>query len=310
MRWLSDLCQNMSLDGIWIGEDIDRPHDVFIMTSIALLRTSAAKVGIGITSPLIRNLSTTARAAVALQELGLGRFILGLGVGGLRDLAEKGITVERPSELLKDAADLLRRVWSGEKVTSSRGFTLDEYSLRRCLQTPIYFGVRGPRLLKLAGEVADGVIISGPRRYIEKATALVKEGLKRRRERPPNAFDIVVWVPTILIRHGEDLNLARETVALVAADAPEQIIEMAEIDRAEVQTVREAVFRVGVKEAARLVTEDLLRDFSIYGDEGQICQSFHSLAKYGVNKVVFGPPYGRNWRNAATDVVGAWRNQT
>ena len=164
--------------------------------------------------------------------------------------------------------------------------------------------------MKLAGEVADGVIISGPRRYIEKATALVREGLERRRERPPNTFDIVVWVPTILIRHGEDLNLARETVALVAADAPKQIIEMAEIDREKVQAVHEAVFKFGVKEAARLVTEDLLKDFSLYGDEEQICQSFRSLAKYGVNKVVFGPPYGRDWRNAAIDVVGAWRNQT
>jgi len=309
MRWLSDLCQEMSLDGLWIGEDIGRPHDVFVLASLALLRTSSTKVGIGITSPLIRNISTTARAAVGLQELGSGRFILGLGVGGLHDLAEGGIVVDRPRALLKEASGLLRSIWSGEKVTSTGRFPLQRYAIRTGLQTPIYLGVRGPRLLELAGEVADGVILSGPRLYRERAVALVRDGVGKRRGQPSAPFEIVVWVPTILVRRPQDLALARETVALMIADTPRQILEMSEIDPERVQPIRDAVFRSGVKEAAGLVAEDLLSEFCIAGDREQICQSFHSLERYGVSKVVFGPPFGREWRSAVVEVVEAWRDQ-
>jgi len=305
--WLASLSDEMNVYRIWVGEDIDSLHDVFAFVSIFLLKTKSTKVGIGITSPLIRNISTIARASAGLKELDHEeRFTLGLGIGGLQDLAKKGLTADKPLEILKDATNLLRRIWSGEKVTSSGRFNLDDYSAKCNFNIPIYFGARGPKLLELAGEIADGVIISGPRSYIERATNIVRDGLKRRKL--AKNFTTVVWIPTVLIKDGKGMEMAREVVAVVVSDTPKRVLELCKIDEEKAQRVRDAVSKLGVKKASELVDEELIRDFSIFGDAREICEDFLSLERYGVGEVVFGPPYGLNWKDSIESVVREWRS--
>ncbi|MCP8304880.1 MAG: LLM class flavin-dependent oxidoreductase [archaeon] len=304
--WLASLAEETKLYRIWVGEDIDNLHDIFTLTSIFLLKTSLTKVGIGITSPLIRNITTIARATAGLMELDSEeRFTLGLGIGGLQDLARKGLAAEKPLQILRDASYLLRRIWLGEKVTYSGRFTLDGYSARCKFKIPIYFGARGPKLLELAGEIADGVIISGPRSYIEKATGLVKKGLERSND-PHRSFNMVVWLPTVLIEDGKGMAMAREVVSIVVSDTPKKVLKLSRIDEERTQKVRDAVSRFGVKKASELVTEDLIRDFSIFGNAQEICEDFHSLGKFGVDEVVFGPPYGLDWKSSILNVSKAW----
>ena len=307
VNWLTSFSDEMSVYGIWVGEDIDSLHDVFTLVSIFLLKTKSTKVGIGITSPLIRNISTIARASAGLRELDhKERFMLGLGIGGLQDLAKKGLVADKPLQIIKDAANLLRRIWLGEKVTSVGRFNLNNYSAKCDFNIPIYFGARGPKLLELAGEMADGVIISGPRSYIERATSIVKEGLKRRKL--DKNFTTVVWVPTILIKDGKGIEMAREVVAIVVADTPKRVLELCKIDEEKAQKVRNAVLKLGVKEASKLVDEELIRDFSIFGDAREVCKDFLSLEKYGVDEAVFGPPYGLSWKDSIESVVREWRS--
>lgn len=306
VNWLTSFSDEMNVYGIWVGEDIDSLHDVFTLVSIFLLKTKSTKVGIGITSPLIRNISTIARASAGLRELDhKERFMLGLGIGGLQDLAKKGLVADKPLQIIKDAANLLRRIWLGEKVTSVGRFNLNNYSAKCDFNIPIYFGARGPKLLELAGEMADGVIISGPRSYIERATSIVKEGLKRRTL--DKNFTTVVWVPTILIKDGKGIEMAREVVAIVVADTPKRVLELCKIDEEKAQKVRNAVLKLGVKEASKLVDEELIRDFSIFGDAQEVCKDFLSLGKYGVDEAVFGPPYGLSWKDSIESVVREWR---
>ncbi len=305
--WFSSLAEKTNIHGIWVGEDIDRAHDVFTLTSLAILNTSNAKVGIGITSPLVHNISTIARASATLQEIAAGRFRLGLGVGGLRDLAKKHIEIDNPRRILLDAANLLRRVWLKEAVTYRGRFPLEDYSIRFApsFGIPIYFGARGSKLLELAGEVADGVIVSGPRKYVESAVASVRRGIDKRKEQD-RPFRIVAWLPTILIHKKEDMAMAKETVAIVAADTPQSIIEASKIESERTEKIREAVAKLGPRKASRYVTEELIEDFSICGNAGRIVQAFRSMTKHGVNEVVFGPPYGRSWREAAVELMKAW----
>jgi 5,10-methylenetetrahydromethanopterin reductase len=267
-------------------------------------------VGIGITSPLIRNISSIARAVVTLTEIGGDdRFILGLGVGGLQDLAKLGLTVEKPSVLLRDAVNLLRRVWRGETVTyKGEHFQLEHYHARYGLgyQIPIYLGVRGPKLLELAGEIADGAILSGPKNYLTKAVDQVKKGM-RRSEKPERAFKLVVWVPTMVTETKQDVNLVKKIVAIVLADTPTNVLEMAELDTEKVTGIKKAFQRFGVEKAARLVTEELIRETTIHGSSQQICDAFESLEDLGVDEVVFGPPYGANRERAMRQLAEAWR---
>jgi len=306
---LSKLAQRMSINRLWIGEDMAGAYDVFTVASIILLQSSSVNVGIGITSPLIRNISTIARASVSLAEIGGDkRFRLGLGVGGLQDLAKLGITLKNPERLMRNATTLLKSMWNGEKLSfKDSNFVLENYYNGYGLgyDIPIYFGVRGPKLLKLAGEIADGVILSGPKTYLQKAVKLVSSSI-RKSPQPTRNFQFVVWIPTMLIEKPKDLNIVKRTVAFVLADTPRKVVEMAELNQDRVENIKKTFRDHGLEKALQLVTRDLIEEATIHGNSRQICDAFKSFEKLGVQEVIFGPPYGANPEAAVTKLAKTW----
>lgn len=292
----SKLAERGSLNCIWIREDLNAQREIFTVASTILLETSKVKVGIGITSPLVRNISTIARAAATLGQIGRGRFRLGFDAA-------------RPNALMRDAATLLRKIWRGETVTfTSDRFRLNNYYARykAGFATPIYLGVRGPKILELAGEIADGVILSGPKRYIEKAVAIVDQGLRKRR-RSRKSFRFVVRVPTVIVDKKSDLNLAREAVATILADTPKVVLEMAEIAQEKVKPIKAMMAEKGVKGASRIIADDLLQEIAVYGSPEEITHDLKSLEKYGIDEAIFGPPYGREPAKAIGEMAQVWK---
>lgn len=302
------LAEKGSYHRLWIGEDIDKPHDVFVQASYALQK-SHLNMGVGITSVYVRNISNIARAAASLAETGDGRFTLGIGIGGIRNLAEMGIAPKKPVRTMHDATLLLKRIWKGETITfNSDSFHLKNYFARFGLgqKIPIYYGVRGPRLLESAGEVADGVIMSGPKSYVKRAAETVRSGIRKsgRRERD---VSLVVWIPTILVQRREDLELARRTVAFVLADTPKSVLHLSKINVETAREVKKTCEQKGIDAATELVTDGMLGDMIFHGSAQELCESFLSLQKCGVDEVVFGPPFGADWQLAIDEVARAWR---
>lgn len=310
---LSGVAEKHSVHRVWIGEDITMPHDVFVAASAILLRFNKLNVGIGITSPLVRNVSTIARAAASLSEVGdLNRFTIGLGVGGLQDLSRLGVKITNAQDTLRNAAALLKRMWEGETLSFNKeSFRFRHYHPRYALgrQLSIFFGVRGPKLLRLAGEVGDGVILSGPKTYIKKAIHIVQEGI-RKSERPARNFQFVLWVPTVLVEKLGDLTLVKNTIVFVLADTPREVLELAGLKSDEVNEIREVYQKHGIARASKLVTPILLEEFVIHGDSRQILENFEAFEKSGINEVVFGPPYGASPQTAVNKLAESWRRHS
>ncbi|MBS7622263.1 LLM class flavin-dependent oxidoreductase [Candidatus Bathyarchaeota archaeon] len=306
VEWIARNADSLDLYGVWVGEDIGRPQDIFTVTSLILLETKRVNVGIGVVSPFIRNITTLARAAAALEEISPGRFRLGLGVGGLQDLASMGVKVERPVESMRKIVEALREIWKGQGRISGKEIALDHYRPQPSrIDVPIFMGVRGPKLVSLAAEIADGLILSGPRQYVKEMIRLVRErrstaGLAE------NDFSFVLWVPTIMLSDDRDLELAKRVVAVVAADTPDSLLEEAGASKEEVEEIRTVMRRGGVKEAAKLVSEKLVYEFCVSGDAERICEYLRSYSSLGVDEVIFGPPYGRDPREAIQRVAKAW----
>ena len=169
-------------------------------------------------------------------------------------------------------------------------------------------GVRGPRLLELAAETANGLILSGPRKYIEESIKLV---LNRRASLnlPRSRFRFVLWVPTVMLLEKSDLTLVKKTVAIVASDTPNSVLEIAGISRNEVETLKANIIKHGIKSAAENVSDRLVDQFCISGDAESICRNFSSYSSLGVDEAVFGPPYGRDPLNAISQVAEKWRRK-
>ena len=174
--------------------------------------TQRSRIGPSVTNPYTRHPALTAAAIATVDELSGGRAVLALGAGG--GLEQFGIDRVNPVGALREAIQIIRGLTAGEKVDfAGRHFTVNGAQLgfdwRR--QIPVYIAARGPRILELAGEVADGVIIGGFAQPAGLKYALdrVVAGLDRA-GRGWADIDVVAWLYTCV---SDDREAARRAVS-------------------------------------------------------------------------------------------------
>jgi alkanesulfonate monooxygenase SsuD/methylene tetrahydromethanopterin reductase-like flavin-dependent oxidoreductase (luciferase family) len=110
-----------------------------------------------------------AKQAATIDVLSGGRFELGLGAGALHDaIAGMGgprRTIAEARQALSEAVDIIRASWAGEPFQ----YAGQHYQVPDAQPGPrpahdvgIWFGVAGPRAVRLAGAKADGWSVSAP----------------------------------------------------------------------------------------------------------------------------------------------------
>jgi probable F420-dependent oxidoreductase len=122
------------------------------------------RLGTAVVPVFTRGPGLIAMSAAALSELAPGRFVLGLGASSPAVVqAWNAIEFDRPVERTRDVVDLVRRALAGERVTADLA-TLSVQGLRLArppaTPPPIMIAALRPRMLALAGEIADGVILN------------------------------------------------------------------------------------------------------------------------------------------------------
>ncbi len=303
-KWIAQKSDELGAASIWIGEDIGIGQEVFSLTASTLLHSNKVRVGTGIVPMSVHNISTLARAALGLHEIARDRFVLGIGIGGLQDLHKLGINLTKPVTALREAVGAFRKLWTGETVTTQNQlFELNNYNMRNIdgVQIPIFLGVRGPQMLRLSGEVADGVILSGPPDYLRYAVEEIDQAA-RKANRAPDAVEKVAWLPTIPTFKGGKESLAKKVVAIVVADMPKQVIDKLSIDSEKINRLRDAVAKGGPKAGIPFVDREMMDTFTISGDCEHMVDMFEKIAQLGVNEVVLGPPFSGDWRDAMTAI--------
>jgi alkanesulfonate monooxygenase SsuD/methylene tetrahydromethanopterin reductase-like flavin-dependent oxidoreductase (luciferase family) len=158
--------------------------------------------------------SLAAQAATA-AELTEGRFVLGIGSGSAHDpsaLAAYDMPPRPVVSLMGDYLHILRGLLNGEDVN----YTGKAVSLRgvrlgfKPPTVPIYVGALGPQMVKLAGELADGVIPSwSSPEQVAWAKNLAAEAARKAGRDPSD----VKWVGFVRMCIDEDADLARRTFA-------------------------------------------------------------------------------------------------
>lgn len=147
---------------LWIATHLFLRDPVALATT-ALAATDRLRAGLMCMSPYSIHPVYAAMAAATLAELFPGRVLLSLGVGAPADLAAAGIDAGRPVKTLREAIEACRQLFAG----GSTDMTGDVFSLsgrglvNAPCDVPIVLAASGPGMLALAGEAADGVLISG-----------------------------------------------------------------------------------------------------------------------------------------------------
>src|SRR5918998_6019383 len=125
-------------------------------------QTERIRVGTGVVPIYTRTPATMAQTAATIDEISGGRLNLGLGVSH-RPVVEgwHGQTIDKPASEMREYAAIVRAILRGEAPPAGdkwrTGFRLAGLEPRPDL--PIYVAALSPRMLRLAGEHADGVIL-------------------------------------------------------------------------------------------------------------------------------------------------------
>ncbi|MEM3072939.1 MAG: LLM class flavin-dependent oxidoreductase, partial [Candidatus Bathyarchaeia archaeon] len=141
---LAVLAEKIGFKRIFVGEDI-LSKDVFAYISVIALETSRIELATGITSPYLRHIVSLASNALAIQKISNGRFTLGLGPGGIPELKRfLGKKPEKPVLVMRDATLLIKKMFSGERITYDGllGKIEDIKLFSENAPIKIYFGVR------------------------------------------------------------------------------------------------------------------------------------------------------------------------
>jgi alkanesulfonate monooxygenase SsuD/methylene tetrahydromethanopterin reductase-like flavin-dependent oxidoreductase (luciferase family) len=165
---------------IWMTEGAGRDS----ITQLASIAATTSRIGLGtgILPMFSRTPLITAMSAAGLAAASDGRFILGLGVGN-RPATENGhgVAYSQPMEHLSDLIHIVRGLLRGEEVShQGKAISVSDASLGGAApagRVPIYIAALGPRMLRLAGEIADGVLLSWTAAsYLKQAIELVRDG--------------------------------------------------------------------------------------------------------------------------------------
>lgn len=199
--------------------------DAFVVSAAALAATSTIHAGPGIANVVDRHPAALARGAASLDRLAPGRALLGLGRGDPAHARALGVE-PATTAALEDALRICRALLGGGGVDHagrrwSARLAAAPARSRAGAPVPLCLAAVGPETLRLAGALADTVLLnyaSGPE-YVRWAVARVREGAERA-GRDPGEVDVAGYVlvaRTDQVDAARQLEAVRRTVAAVHA---------------------------------------------------------------------------------------------
>lgn len=262
--------------------------EAFSTVAHVLTVTKRIKVGTGVVSIYSRSAATIAMACATLNQLAPGRFLLGLGASG-QGLVESfhGAKFDRPFERTRKYVEDIRKIQSGEPVDYSGRAELARIRLFTTAAkppVPTYLGAIGEKNLELSGRVADGAIVT---MYPISKLGYCRD-LVRREDTSKKVFAFIPIKVTNSEREEatgkfEISKLIAFYVASMGKYYAQNLIKLGY--EKQVREIKEIAASGGTSEAARVISDDLLKDFALVGSPSQIIDKLVRFPE-GVNPVL------------------------
>ena len=285
----------LGYDRVWI---LDSPviwRELWVLLGALGARTERVRLGSAVTSALTRHLAVTASAALSLAELTQGRFALGLGNGD----SAAATTGGKPQTLaaLRATVAALRALLAGGAALLASDTSRVEVRLQWAgdIAVPLYVAASGPRMLELAGELADGVIM-----MVGVRPAMVRAAIERvhagaaRAGRDPTVVELVLWTACAASDHSP-----AEAIEAVKANVARAAIRRLPLPVASCDGARLDAIRAGYDYGhhsqpgaphARLVSDALVAEFAIAGTTEACAAQLAALGELGLHEIALAVP--------------------
>ena len=291
--------QNMGYSSFWTVEATGT--DAMSLLGAASQAAPKLDMGTGIIPVQLRAPTLTAMTAATLQALTPDAdILLGLGVSAPGILRAHGVeATNRPIGLMREYVALLRECLSGESVT----FEGDFYQVKRFRlgmrlgdrKPKIIMAALNPQMLKLAGEIADGVLLNYlPASHVGASVEQVRKG---------GDATIYAYVHAAVGSLEERANSARRDLFNYAmADGYARMFKEAGFE-AEVNELRKKQSEKDREGAVAAISERMIQAIDFIGSETAVTDFVKTYIDAGVEHPILMPmPWGED-RRAVTDAT-------
>lgn len=272
--------ERAGLGSVWIIEDYFHPG-AFALAGAAGAVTERIAIGLGVVNPYTRHPALLAMETAALAGLAPGRVVLGLGSSNRRWIEEQmAIPFKTPLNAVRECVEIVRRLLGGERLAfRGESFSVDGVALEAPPKhrIPILLGVKGPKALAMAAEIADGVhcsVLASPAH------------VRRVRQTTGGRGAVISYVVMAVDADGAR---ARQAVRPVLARYlgvlhGQSILEDAGLRPSRTQPFKDALVRGGG--AASLVTDEMVDTLAVAGTADECRRGLRRFAEAGLDTAV------------------------
>ncbi|HKF77988.1 MAG TPA: LLM class flavin-dependent oxidoreductase [Candidatus Dormibacteraeota bacterium] len=282
------LAEELGFDQLWVSHDLFWRSAPVLLTA-AFASTSRIRLGAGVFNPVSLHPSEIAMVAGTLQEASGGRFLLGVGAGADRFLDWARMAHDPPVSRTRRGLVAVQALLAG---LVPPGWEAEGRLRFAAPPPPVYVGAMGPRMLRMAGELADGVLpLLFPPEHFETAASQVGEGA-RRAGRDGSVLDVAacVWCSIDTDAARATRTLA-EKIAYYGGSFAPSLLAQAGLSPADFRPIDAAMAAGDLDRACALVTPAMLA-LGIAGDAGDVAARCLPLLSAGARHLSFGPPLG------------------
>ncbi len=284
------IAEELEYDHVWLGDSQLIWRELYVLLGAATQTTTQVLLGTGVTNPITRTPAVTASAIITLQELSGNRVILGVGTGdsSVRTMGMKPSTVME----LEQFVTQVKKLCKGEKVTTAKGeMQLTFGSENKCPK--IIIGATGPKMLHLAGRVADGVILGGGANretVFKKMLHCVTEG-RRQSIFPESLFEVFASLPACIHSDSKKaISAVRPHVARSLLTPQWELSTAADTVKDKIQSTYNYYEHMNpTAQHAELIPDEIVPEFAIAGTATECIQQASQLFEWGADQITIRP---------------------
>jgi 5,10-methylenetetrahydromethanopterin reductase len=293
---LARAAEEVGFDQFWLSNDLFLRSALAILPAIALA-TTRIEIGTGILNPYTLHPGEIAMFAATMDELSGKRFNLGLAAGAGEFLKWVGIEQGATLVAVHETIEAIRRLQSGDRAALDGQFlhwsneAYLRFAARRC--TPIYLGAMGPKMLALAGELADGALpLLFPPEHYFGVLPYLEEGIGRRRS-DLGELDLAVciWVSLSDDRTAARRVLAQKIAYYGHALGP-LIWDRLGLTKEDFTPIEQAMMVERDEEKAIALVDKRMLRIGVVGNAQDVIARLEPLVAAGARHLSFGPPLG------------------
>ncbi|WP_270933331.1 LLM class flavin-dependent oxidoreductase [Falsiroseomonas oryzae] len=289
---LAEAADELGVDTLWLACHLFQ-RDPVAQAAAVLARTRRLKVALMAMSPYALHPVYPVMSAATLAEMHPGRVVLSFGVGAPGDLASAGIEAPHPLQTMRETFVIARQLLAGESA-AHEGARF-RVTGRKLLpgprpDVPVALTASGPKMLLLAADIADGVVLSSAT-SVEFVRACVAELRGRRAGGAPlTIYGLVHCAP--LAEERAALDRLKPILAFIlrgAHHARNLALAGSQLDQAAVMA---AIGREDWAGAAALVGDEVVRRHAALGPPDAIARRLAEYRAAGLDEIVLSGLHG------------------